>query len=418
MKILKITLSIALVAFLMQSCENIYTDPTYMEDYLVAPEFTPDVTYDASDLYEWDRIPGDGEEYYPFIYQVTNKPGSMIYRKSYGIRFDAYGGWWDQRAIRTGFEVDGDFEIEFEGRMVAGTGDAVWQKGGVFVGDIGGADFKYMVSLENPFEPASGRVCRFLPGTQDVWTWWLDQGNFNQFDWQVIKTVKSGNTLTIYRNGNKIWEETNAQVGTIKGKVGIYAEALSFEYKYVKVNGVVDDFTNMDNWSNLDKIPVLPPSEWTLNDTILNVVASYGWNHRATGDVVSGDFTIEAKVKMNSTNSPFPKAGIMIGQLGGDAPSLIFAIDANPDVNNGNSVVKFFPNRPGGEWQNIIPNDFDSNDWHLLRMRKVGNVMYVYVDGVRVFFEKGDYISNINGKMGLIVEGCDADFEYVSIKAE
>jgi hypothetical protein len=416
MKILKITLSIALVAFFMQSCLDIYTDPTYMEDYLVAPEYTPDVTYDASDLYGWDRLPGDGEEYYPNIYQVTNKPGSMIYRKSYGIRFDAYGGWWDQRFYRTGFDVNGDFEIEFKVRIVQGTGDAFWQKAGIFVGDIGGNPANLWLSLENPVEPNNGRVNRYIPGSNPEWLN-LDEGNFSVFDWQVIKAVRTGNNLKIYRNGNMILDYTNNLVNNINGKVGISAEALSGEYEYLTVNGVKDDFTDMDNWANLDKIPVLPPSKWTLNDTILNVVASYGWHHRAVGEVVSGDFTIETKVRMNSTNSRYPKAGIMIGELGDDAPSLIYAIDANVDVNNGNSVVKFFPGRPGGEWSNVVPNDFNSNDWHSLRLDKIGDVMYVYVDGVRVFFEKGHYISNISGKMGLLVEGCDADFEFVSYKA-
>ena len=418
MKLIKITLSIALVAFFMQSCEDIYTDPTYMEDYLEAPVFTPDNIYKAKDLFEWDKLPNDGEdEYYPYIYQVTNKPGSMIYRKGYGIRLDAYGGWWDQRSIRTGFEVNGDFEIEFKARIVSGTGDAVWQKGGIIVGDIGGAPANLWLSLENPVEVNHGRVNRFIPGSEIEW-FNMDEGNFSVFDWQVIKAVRVGNTLSIYRDGNLIDTYTHESVGNINGKVGISAEALSVEYEYLTVNGNKDDFTNMDNWSNLDKIPVVPPSEWTLNDTILNVVASYGWNHRAVNGVIPGDFTVETKVRINSTNSTYPMVGIMVGELGDGVPAFIYSLDANKDINNGSSVTKYFPARPGGEWSSIVPNDFNSKDWHTLRLRKVNDVMYVYVDGVRQSFEKGDYISNISGKIGLFAMGCDADYEYVSIKAE
>ncbi|MEN8248782.1 MAG: hypothetical protein ABFS32_07600 [Bacteroidota bacterium] len=432
--IFKSIVGVVVLTMFMQSCME-YVDPTKMEDYLAAPEFTPDMSYDKDAMIAWDDILNDGEEYFPYSYQITNKPGSMIYRKNYGIRFDAYGGWWDQRMLRTGFDVEGDFEIEFKGRIVQGTGDAVWQKGGIIVGDLGGSPSAMWLSLENPFEANKGRVCKYMPGVPSddndpnlngEWVWWLDEGNFNQFEWQVIKAVRVGNTLTLYRNGIEIYTETNDWVNNINGHVGLSVEALSFDFEYLTVNGVTENFADTDNltliednWYNLDLIPDMAPSVWETTEEGLNVIARYGWNHRRVSDVTIAqgqDFTAEIKVRLNEGNARFPKAGLMLGDLGNDSPGFIFGLDNNVDVNEGNSAVKFIRGRPGGEWSNIIPSQFDISKWHVLRVSRIGDSMYLYIDGNRVYFEKGTHIGIIEGTLGLLVEGCDADIEYVSYK--
>lgn len=408
-------IGIFVVALFMQSCEKMtYSDPTHMEDYLAAPEFTPDLVQDKDDMIEWERLEGDGESgYFPYIYQITDKPGSMIYRKDYGIRFDAYGGWWDQRTVRTGFEVNGDFEIEFKMRIVEGTGDAVWQKAGIIVGDVGGDPAKLWLSLENPIDPDLGRINRFIPGASPKW-FQIDKGNFSVFDWQVIKAVRTGNTLKIFRNGTEVDSYTNDLVANINGKVGLSAEALSADYEYIMVNGVKDDFTDMDNWENLDKTAVIPPSEWTVTEESLNVVARYGLNHRAMWDAVPENFTTEFKIKIDNPNSSSPKAGILVGELGDGVPECYVGLDFEGDNNsvvkyiNGKSVIKL--KSPAGE--------FSVKNWHTIRVSKLQDELFLYLDGVRIHFEKGSHITNIQGKLGVFVEGCEADFESVSVKEE
>lgn len=368
----------------------------------------------------WTRLDGDGEDYFPYYYQITNLPGSMIYRRDYGIRFDAYGGGWGQRTLRNGFEVNGDFEIEFKGRIVQGTGDAVWQKGGVFVGDVGEAPPKLWLSFENPIEPANARICRYIPGGNPEWKWDIDHHNFSQYEWQVVKAVRVGNTLTIYRNGNQVYTETAAYVSQINGTVGLMTEALSFEYEYLTVDGVKEDFTNLDNanttnWLNLDQLTTTTPSTWTTTNEGLQVTAQNGWNHRAVMQPVSQNFTVEFKVKVSNPIGTNPKAGIMLGDLGDGVPNLILGLD---HYDGGSSIVKYIPGRTGGEWHNFSTSGLDVTKWQTIRLKKVDNAIYIYLDGIRVYFEQGSYINNLQGNLGIIVEACTADFEFVSFKEE
>lgn len=413
MNIKRLSLSVAILALFMQSCEKMtYSEPTRMEDYIVAPEYTPDLTQNPSELNSWEKLNEDGEgTYFPYIYRITDKLNSMLYRKDYGIRFDAYDGGWGQRVHNNNFEVNGDFEIEFKGRIVQGTGDAVWQKGGVFIGELGDAPAKLWLSLENPAEPENGRICRFIPGAPTEWWWDIDHHNFSQFEWQVIKAVRIGNTLTIYRNGVQVATESGDYVTTLNGKVGLSTEALSFEYEYITVDGVKDDFTNMDNWTPLDKIPVLGPSEWTLKEESLNVVARYGWNHRRMSEiVVPENFTTEFEIKINDVNASYPKAGIMIGELGDAVPELLVGLDLE---GGNNSVVKFINGQP---WIKLKSpeGDIDVKSYHTIRVTKNADELFVYIDGNRAHYEKGAHVANIQGKLGIMAEGCEADFKSLS----
>ena len=399
--------------FLVQSCEKMeYSDPTHMEDYLKVGEFTPDVVNDAEAMIGWDRLPNDGEsKYYPFIYQITGKPGSMIYRKPYGIRFDAYGGWWDQRTVREGFDVNGDFEIEFKMRFVDGTGDDFWQKAGIIIGDTGGDPAKLWLSLENPSEKHLQRVNCYISGAEVEWLR-LDEGKFSATEWQVIKAVRTGSTFKVYRNGNEIYTVTNDLIANMNGKVGLSAEALSADFEYVKVNGVVDDFTNMDNWKNLDAIPVMEPSKWEITDEGLNVVARYGLNHRAISDYNVQDFTAEIKIKIDNPNSLNPKAGLMIGELGDGLPKILVGLDLE---GGNNSIVKFIDGKTWIKLQSPA-GAIDCTQWQLIRVNRIKDELFIYLNDIRIHYEKGDYLYDVNGKLGLLVEGCEADIEYVSIK--
>lgn len=417
----KITLGAVLLAFFMQSCEQIeYADPTHMEDYVTAKEFTPDWTDNLTTMDDWETLPNDGESYAPYWYEITNKPGSIIKRTGNGINFDAYGGWWDQRFIREGFDIaaNTDFEIEVKLHIVAGTGDAVWQKGGLIIGDIGGSDPIMWFSLENPLEPNNGRVNLFCPPADTFW-FNMDEGNFSVFDWQVLKVTRTGNTLKIYRNDIEINTITAPNVSTINGKVGLSAEALSVEYEYLMVNGVKDDFSDLDNpdmgnWSNLNQHEVTPepPSVWTPGTDGLHVIAKEGWNHRAMGEeMVSGDFTTEFKVKVYSPEGLTSRAGIIVGELGNDPPSMIVALN---NTNGGNSVTKLV----GGVLGSFSTPGLNVNSWQTIRVQKVGDNLYIYIDGIRAFYEKGAGVANISGRLGMYVEGCEAEFEFISFKAD
>ncbi len=419
MKKLKYILIAGIALFLMQSCDkDKYSDPTRMEDYLVAPEYTPDWTETFSNLNDWSKLENDGEVFFPYYYQITGKPTSMIYRTNTGIKFVSVDQGWDQRCIREGFDVNGDFEIEFKGRIVQGTGNAVWQKGGIIVGDIGADPAKLWLSLENPIEAANARVCRFISGAPVEWKWDIDHHNFSQYEWQIVKAVRIGNTLTIYRNGVQVYTETGAYVTTINGKVGLSTEQLSFEYEYIMVNGVKDDFSDLDkadmgNWSNLDQkqTETAPPSVWTIDDG-LNISSLAGWHHRAVKNVVDANFTAEIKLKLNSSISAYPKVGLMVGDLGGGVPALLVGIDNNSDVNDGNAIVKFL-----NGWANIVPPNINIKQWNVIRITRIDDSIFIYFNENRIYYEKGSHITAISGMLGILSEGCDADIEYISYKA-
>ena len=417
--LIKYTLALGIAGFFTQSCEK-QGEATYMDDFLVAEEFVPDWTDNLSTMDKWETLPNDGESgaFYPYSYSVIDNPAATITRIDVGIKYDSYDEWWDQRFVREGFDVAGDFEIEFEVRMLAGT--AVWQKTGIFVGEVGGSTPKIWLSLEGPVGDAKVNI---HTGDGTVRQWYnADVGNFDVYDWQVIKAVRVGNKLTIYRNGNIVDQFTDDVVLGIEGKVGISAEGISAEFKYLKVNGVVDDFSSLDNadmgnWSNLVQhdLDNMKPSVWTPSENGLNVVANSGWNHRALGDAIPENFTVEYKVKINSANSTYPKAGLMIGELGGDAPSMILGLDNN---GGGSSIVKFIKDRPGGEWQNFGVSGLDVHKWQTIRIKRAGDNMYIYINGIREYYEKGDYVANMQGRLGFIVEGCDTDYEFISYKTD
>ena len=422
MNLKKITLGAVLLAFFMQSCEQIeYTDPTHMEDYVAAKEFTPDWTDKLASMDNWETLPNDGESYAPYWYEVMHsKEGlSAVTRTGNGINFDAYGGWWDQRFFREGFDItpDTDFDIEVKLHIVAGTGDAVWQKGGIIIGDIGGEVPDMWFSLENPTTKEVPRVNVFCDKAGLGWLH-MDAGNFSLFDWQTLRVTRTGNTLKFYRNGTEINTTTAPGVSTISGKVGLSAEALSTEYEYLMVDGVKDDFSSLDNadggnWTNLNQHAVSPdpPSVWTPSADGLHVIAKQGWNHRAMGDMVSGDFTTEFKVKVYNSEGLTSRAGIIIGELGNDEPSMIVALN---NTNGANSVTKMV----GGALTNFSATSLNVNEWQTIRVQKVDDNLYIFIDGIRSYYEKGTGVENVSGRLGMYVEGCEAEFEFISFKAD
>ncbi len=175
-----------------------------------------------------------------------------------------------------------------------------------------------------------------------------------------------------------------------------------------------DNFTTLDTWSPLEAV-VETPSTWTTDDNGLHITAIGGWNHRAVKDDLPTNFTVEYKVKMGNPTGSFPKAGIIIGDLGSVVPNLILGLD---HASGGSSVVKFIPGRAGGEWHNFGISGFDVTKWQTIRLKKDGDAIYIYNNGMRVYFEQGDHINNIQGKLGLFAESCDADFEFISFKED
>ena len=401
------------MAVITQSCEK-QAEPTYMEDYLKAEDFTADWTDDFANLDRWEMLPNDGEEnLYPFYYQVIDVPDAKVYPEDYGIRFDAYSNGWNQRFVRDGFDVDGDFEIEFKVKIIEGTGSEDWQKGGFFIGDIGDNPPELWLTLENPVDVNHGNVNRYIPGAEEEWLK-MDEGQLSVFDWQVLKVIKSGNNLKIYRNDQQILDYTNDIVNNIKGKVGICADGLSCDYEYLSVNGVKDDFTNMDNWSNLEEVTTTPPSVWTPGEDGLTVVAQEGWNHRAMWETLPENYIVEFKIKMGEPISTFPKAGIVIGELGDSTPKMILGLD---NYAGESSIVKYIQSRPGDEWQNFKIPELNVKEWQLIRLKKTEDNIFVYINGYLAYYEKGEYIANMQGRLGLIVEGCEAYYEFLSYKA-
>jgi hypothetical protein len=178
-----------------------------------------------------------------------------------------------------------------------------------------------------------------------------------------------------------------------------------------------DNFETMDRWERLenDGEDQGLASVWTPSEKGLNVVARSGWNHRAMWEQVPDNFTVEFKIKMGEVEGEFPKAGIIIGELGGDAPKMILGLDNH---NNTSTIVKFIQFRPDSEWANLSVPELNVHKWQVLRLKKEGENIYIYLNGIRVYYEKGGYIANIHGRLGLFVESSVCDYEFISYKAD
>ena len=398
MKILKLVLAISIVAILTQSCED-QADATYMEDYLIAEEFTPTWKDEFPDINAWTKLDNDGDDM-----KLGNDANATWEKGDNGLNVEAAGGW-HHRIIRD--EITGDFTVEFKIKM--NSSNSEYPKAGIFVGETGGDAPKLWLSLDN--NGGGHSVAKFLPGSTNGDWYNFGVDGFDCYQWQVIKAVKEGNKFTVYINDAEVLTEEGDYVANIVGKFGLSVEGCNADIEYVSVNGWTDNFENFDKWEP----KASPSSTWTTNNDGLHVVALGGWHHRIFKETVPANFTVEYKVKLDNPNSTYPKAGLVIGELGKDAPSFILGLD---HFDAGHSIVKFIQGRPRDEWQNFGVPDLDVKKWQTIRLKRVDNAIYIYMDSERVYFEQGDYITSIQGKLGLYVEGCDADFEFISYKED
>ena len=396
MKILNYILVISFVAIFMQSCEE-RADATYMDDFLVAEEFIPIWTDEFADISNWSKIENDGEEM-----RLGNDPDASWEKGTFGLNVQAAGGW-NHRIIRD--EIVGDFTVEFKIKLNSTSSD--YPKAGIFVGDIGDVAPKLWLALDN--WGGGNLLVKFLPGS--VNNDWHNFGvpGFDCYQWQVIKAVKEGNKFTVYINGEEVTTEEGAYVADIAGNFGLSVEGCNADIEYVSVNGWTENFENFDNWQPKAE----PASTWITDNDGLHVTARSGWHHRLVRETVPTNFTVEYKVKLDNPTSAYPKAGLFIGELGDGVPNLILGLD---HYDGGSTVVKFIAGRPGGEWHNFGVSGMDVKKWQTIRLKKIDNAIYIYMDGIRVYFEQGDHIENIQGKLGLFAEGCQADFQFVSFK--
>lgn len=394
MKILKYISLYSLLAIILMACEE---EPiaTHMEDYLVAEEFEPLWTDNFSNLDSWSQLPNDGDDM-----RLGNDPDAEWTATPNGLNAVASAGW-HHRIIRD--VVSGDYMVEFKVKLNSSSAD--FPKAGIFMGELGDGVPKLWLALDNYGGGSS--VVKFLPGsTHGDWKNFGPEG-FDVNEWQVIKAVKTGNTFTVYVNGIEMLSEEGDYVNDLTGNLGLSVEGCDVDFEYIKTASWTDKFDDLTLW---EPKPALS-STWTGSDSGLNVSAKSGWNHRIIRQTVSENFTTEFKVKMIEESSTFPKAGIFIGDLGGDVPKIWLALD---NFNESNVIAKFIKGRPGGEWQNLGIPGMDVKKWQTIRLKKNGNAIYIFVDGIRVFFEQGEYVSNIQGNLGLSVEGCEAEFEYIA----
>ncbi|NOX64207.1 MAG: hypothetical protein GXO85_00065 [Chlorobi bacterium] len=400
MKLLKTALVLIFVAFLAQSCQK-QAEATYMENYVTAKAFTPDWTDNFSNMDRWKRLPNDGE-----VQKLGNDPNATWTKTAVGLHVLATGGW-NHRIIRINDTVNGDFEAEFKARI--DSANYKYPQAGIFVGNTGNGAPKMFLVLDN--YKGGSLLSLFVPGLG----WWNNgkiPAGFDVHQWQVIKVVKEGNKLSVYINGQLVHEVTDDLVLKIQGYFGLSVGGSVADFEYVSFNGAKDTFKTLDAWGP----KAAPASTWTTNGNGLQVYAHKGWNHRAIlADTVPKKFTVEFKVKLQNPNSGFPEAGIFIGELGNDPPKMVLALD---NYGGGSAIVQYIQGRPHKEWIDYGPPDFDVNQWQTIRLKKDSDNIYVYVGGTRISFEKGSYITNIQGHLGIWVEGCNADFEFISFKKD
>ncbi|MEN8250707.1 MAG: hypothetical protein ABFS32_17370 [Bacteroidota bacterium] len=393
--ILKYTLVLVFILGITQSCVK-QADATYWEDYYTPPippvteTFTPDWSDGFNDFNRWTTLVNDGEG----EVKLGNDPNSTWTKGDNGLNVIANDGW-DHRLISQ--TVKGDFVAEIKIKLNSLNG--TYPKAGLFVGSTGGEAPKTWIGLDG----GTNNVYRFVPGP--MWT------NFGPdpmdvFQWHIIKVEKKGDKLTTIIDGVVYEELTNEAINNIEGDIGISVEAAQADIEYFRVNNFYDDFITLDNWGPKPTIA----SEWDTEGKGLKVFARQGWHHRAVGENVSENFIAEFKLKMHDALGMYPKAGIMIGELGDGEPQMLFGLD---NFDGGSSIVTFIQGRG---WKNIEIEGLNVEEWNVLRVRKQDDDIIFYKDGLEFYRETLSI--GVQGKIGMLVEGCSADYEYVSYKSE
>jgi len=401
-KIIKYTLALGFIGFLTQSCEK-QADATYWEDYYTPPvpptpeEFTPDWSDSFSNFDKWETLVNDGEG----EIKLGNDPDATWTQSDNGLNVVALGGWHHRI---TATQVKDDFVAEIKIRINSSNAD--FPKAGLFVGNIGGDVPRMWLGLDN--WGGTNSVYRFVPDGPE----WANFGpeDFDVHQWQVLKITKVGSKLSVFINGILSHELEDDAVLKIEGNIGLSVEGADVDVAYFRVNNFYDDFMNLDAWGPKPS----PASTWSTETKGLKVFARSGWHHRAVTDMVAENFIAEFKLKLHDALGTYPKAGIMIGGLGGDVPRLIYGLD---NYDGSSTVVKFIQGRPDGEWHNLDVDGLNVNEWQVLRVKKEGNTLVFYKDGLEYYREQGDHILGIQGQLGIIVEGCEADYDYISYKA-
>ena len=172
-----------------------------------------------------------------------------------------------------------------------------------------------------------------------------------------------------------------------------------------------DPFTNLDDWEYLK-------GTWTPGPDGLTLIAGSRLQDRAKHkDVIvalESSFTYEFEVRLYEPTGKKPKAGVMIGELGRSAPPIFIGLDFEGE---NHSVVKYL--KVGGLSIKLqSPNGpIDVAQFHTIRVTKEVDELFVYIDGSRAHYEKGDQISSIEGGLCIAAESCTAEYKFVSYKA-
>ena len=310
-------------------------------------------------------------------------------------------------ATRNATDLTGDFFVELKMKINAAENE--WPAVGFSVGYDGGMPAYILV-----LKPENGLVdftAIHADINNDGAKQWNDFTNVNGLDsyaWTIMRMEKRGDVIKSYINGYLI--STQTIIG-VTGKLGLMNERATAEFEYIKYGDLPAPETgnlSLTDWTHTGN------GDWTEDSNILTV-ANGGWanaNGITKNSVdLTGDYFVEAEVKLIGMTGPWPAAGFFVGgNLDGTNPAYAFTLKAH--VLDGSTINHVGIHGAGGWIEGDIKvSGLNTTQWTKMRLEKRGDEIKSFINGYLVSTLT---ITGVTGKLGMFADGATSMFKSIS----
>jgi hypothetical protein len=152
--------------------------------------------------------------------------------------FTSKGWGWDQRAVKNGVELAGDFNIELKARITERMSD-FWPRLGFFIGGTltGGEMPRYLFALDaNDIAGTARYDIISISYFQHDWIHTnMVLSDFDVRNWTIVRLEKRGDELKTFVNGVLVSLDYTNSEDNVSGNLGLFGENANGEFEYISI---------------------------------------------------------------------------------------------------------------------------------------------------------------------------------------
>ncbi len=338
-------------------------------------------------------------------------PGSVIWGTSAEGNLTMQNDWGFAHvdgATRNATDLQGDYYVEL--KMKINATEDEWPATGFSIGyDNNMPDYIFVIK---PDYQAIDLVSIHADVNGDGVKGWntVAVPGLDNTTWTTMRMEKVGDEIKSYVNGYLIFTHT---ITGVTGKLGLMNERATAEFAYIEYGNIPAETGSLSlaDWTHTGN------GDWTEDSNILTV-ANGAWanaNGITKNEVdLTGDYFVEAEVKLIGMTGPWPAAGFFAGgNLDGTNPAYAFAIRAHAlDGSTSNHVGI----HGAGGWieGDIKVPGLNTTQWTTMRMEKRGDEIKSFVNGYLVSTLT---VAGVTGKLGMFADGATSMFKSIEYGA-